>query len=62
MKDKISFKKGEIENIIKEEEAFTLKITKSVQKDTGKFNDDYYKEVTKKFKHLKIVFRCLKLI
>ena len=50
MKDKISFKKGEIENIIKEEEAFTLKITKSVQKDTGKFNDDYYKEVTKKFK------------
>ena len=35
MKDKISFKKGEIENIIKEEEAFTLKITKSVQKDTG---------------------------
>ena len=50
MKKRLSFKKGEIENIIKEEEAFTLKKTKSVQKDTGKFNDDYYKDVTKKFK------------
>jgi hypothetical protein len=50
MKKRLSFKKGEIENIIKEEEAFTMKKTKSVQKDTGKFNDDYYKDVTKKFK------------
>lgn len=50
MKKRLSFKKGEIENIIKEEEAFTLGKTKSVQKDTGKFNDDYYKDVTKKFK------------
>jgi len=49
MKKRLNFKKGEIENIIKEEEA-TLKKTKSVQKDTGKFNDDYYKDVTKKFK------------
>ena len=50
MKKRLNFKKGEIENIIKEEEAFTLGKTKSVQKETGKFNDDYYKEVTKKFK------------
>jgi|15BtaG_2_1085339.scaffolds.fasta_scaffold14938_2 hypothetical protein len=49
MKKRLNFKKGEIENIIKEEEAFTMKKTKSVQKDTGKFNDDYYKDVTKKF-------------
>ena len=49
MKNKISFKKVEIENIIKEEEATTLKRTKGVQKETGKFNDDYYKEVAKKF-------------
>tara|TARA_R110002126_G_scaffold43556_1_gene125003 strand:- start:4654 stop:5964 length:1311 start_codon:yes stop_codon:yes gene_type:complete len=50
MKKRLNFKKGEIENIIKEEKAFTLEKTKSVQKETGKFNDDYYKEVTKKFK------------
>ena len=50
MKKRLNFKKGEIENIIKEEKAFTLGKTKSVQKETGKFNDDYYKEVTKKFK------------
>ena len=49
MKKRLNFKKGEIENIIKEEEVSTLKKLKGVKKENSKFNDGYYKEVAKKF-------------